>query len=247
MKKIICVFFVVIMVFLFGCECSFSSDIFNKEKEITVFVDENKYQYTAIVDKEFSIRPVTKEGYYLKGFYSEKEGGQKYIKADGNSLSVWKDEFPTTLYAQFESINELMFKGDVILDTVQIRDEFSPQKKYVTYNLSEDFNNAILANYNSNIYVSVSFYVKGEAKGMGIANGRDPQSIKILIENGEEDVNFVRVPVSKERTQQTCIITCPAVKFLDASIMVSFVNDTYMSIIFVDSIEIKYAFNEEKV
>ena len=76
----------------------------SKKVNITVYNDGTAKQFSVTVGETARIDPVMKVGYYPTGFYDSETGGTKYFDANGNSASVWQENYPTTFYAQYKSI-----------------------------------------------------------------------------------------------------------------------------------------------
>lgn len=166
------------------CGCSLFNGI-NKKTEppkidLTIFNNEQVNTIQVELGKIVSITPVTKEGYYLKGYFDQPQNGIKYIDTNGTSLTEWSNNNPTQLYTQWGNIFELEFKEspDYVL-------EFGLQggDDYVSVELEDEIINAIHGNPTIQAQVCATFKAKGSFNGYKANFWISDQSNKV---NGEQ-------------------------------------------------------------
>lgn len=75
-----------------------------RKTDITVYTDNESEEYSIKIGEIATINTTTKNGYYLKGFYTQRNGGEMYFDCYGDAVAKWEEGFPTTFYAQWESV-----------------------------------------------------------------------------------------------------------------------------------------------
>lgn len=144
-----------------------------KIQEITVYNDDTPVTYSVTVGDVAVIDAFTKRGYYFTGAYDSRTGGKKYFDAKGNSTMLWVAGNPDTYYARFESVETLSYS--------QIRYEEDPLKwdggiyeRYVEFELDEEFKNAVNANPDMKLSITVSLKIScdysWEFKNVSVTN-----------------------------------------------------------------------------
>lgn len=162
MKKII--FF--LMMFLTLSICS-SCNFFNNknsngedEKSNLLnlkIIDDNFSKDIQINSKELcTIEYNIKPNFYLKGYYDNEIGGIKYFNSIGQLESVWQDNFPTTLYAQWGRLSELRYQDNGFSEDAVTLEYYSK----MTWTLTPEWINAAKGNLNRSIKVKISFRCK---------------------------------------------------------------------------------------
>ncbi len=156
--------YILIMIFiLLISSCSNFSNIGGEKKDQTVKV--------TIVDGDFqrvdtlkygepnNINYLTKPGYYLKGIYDEPSGGTMYFDSLGIGQSEWQENYPTTLYAQWESVNGLAYESNV----THIEKAYDFEYAVDMYReLPAYFVNACKGNMGKKLFIEVSFRTKAD-------------------------------------------------------------------------------------
>ena len=161
MKKIIIV--ALALVIVLGCigltACDSISGI-----ELTVYTNGVPETYKAGLNKTVTINPGTKNGYYLKGYYTAEVGGEKYFDVNGESLSVWNKSFPTVFYAQWESIKGFESATDSWDKTYTFSPHFgsatsNPGTKF-GWEITDEAKNLVMGNLDANLLITVTGKIK---------------------------------------------------------------------------------------
>lgn len=155
---------------------------------ITVYKGETPTNYTVTLGEVAKIDVFMEPGFYFVGAYDSEEGGTKYFDANGNSTLVWGSGNPSTYYARFDNISNVTYT-----QTLRDEDPYSWHSglKYFTFEFSESLKNAIKANLDEELLVSVSFSVTRE-RNWDIGNAY----LTNLKTGGEKYVCFETVPLS---------------------------------------------------
>lgn len=133
-----------------------SGGFLNEPIDITIYNGDEANTYTVTTGKTAVVGTVSKQGYFFKGYYSEENGGEQYFDNKGNSLVTWKKGFPTTLYAQWQSIYELEYNSKVYFE-----DPYDSRRgEGYTFSIPEDFKNAIAENPSAKLKISVKLSAK---------------------------------------------------------------------------------------
>ena len=172
LKSVICIMFCFLLMsslLLIGCS-SGNSDSNNNNKnnvedvsshvEITLHgpSGESKVIGTDIGDDINTPVEFYKSNYYLDGYYDSPEGGKQYINKEGNSLSVWQENYPTDLYAQFKAVSsDLKFEQK---DLFEVPILIGASTRYYSYKLPKALVNAAKANLQLEVELNLSFRVK---------------------------------------------------------------------------------------
>ena len=174
--KIILSIFLIAILSLSFTACSLfgsSSDSDSEKKEekfaeITIYNDENPVTYTVTCGERAEVDSFTKNGYYLTGYYTEKEEGTKYFTTAGESLGIWQETNPSVFYAQWKNIEELkLFEQDELYaDTAfTLTSPFSTSHNkiyhFVKIIFSDEYINAIEGNLDKKVKIHISYKVKG--------------------------------------------------------------------------------------
>lgn len=104
MKKKIFSLIAVCLTLCCVCCVLIACDSFSTDVSLTLHVDDRTYNYT-VSTRDFNVPAHTKEGYYLAGYYDSPTGGTMFIDGAGKAVNKWKSSNPTTLYAQWKSID----------------------------------------------------------------------------------------------------------------------------------------------
>lgn len=108
--------------------------------------------FEVTIGQQAKITELTKQGYYLTGYYDSETGGEKYFDASGKSTAVWSASNPTTFYAQYKPIDEFVM-------TTTFAKSGTHEFSYHTHgNITgnAEFQNALKANLNKNLKVEYS-------------------------------------------------------------------------------------------
>lgn len=132
--------------------------MFNKTEdvELTLHNDDESKTVTVRTGSTAFVELFHKPGYSFKGYFSKEEGGEQYFDGDGKSLVSWKKEFPTELYAQWESIYDMSFKSG----TFYTKEEASYGGIANIYDLPKEFVKVIENNPSAKMKIIVEFDAK---------------------------------------------------------------------------------------
>ena len=126
MKKILVIILIAILALgLTGCSWLGTADddsIFSKDKNTVTVNFHNGATVKSEklkLGEEYKADIPIKNGYYLTGYYSEPEGGTQYFDELGRSISVWSEDYPTDVYAQWASVSGM-----------KIYNVYTPDKTY---------------------------------------------------------------------------------------------------------------------
>lgn len=189
LKSLLLCILTTITIFSFS-SCSFlfapsnqESSIQEKETKTTISVynDDIKTDFEVYYEKQAQITPFVKPGYYLSGYYTEPEGGEKYFDLNGKSTQVWQKNMPNTFYAQWKPISELNFTGKTLYSDEPKTLSFYSVACY--YTLPDEFINAIKGNLKEDFTVTLHFKAK-EKLGSVISNYAP---LTIRVQDGKGD------------------------------------------------------------
>lgn len=132
------------------------ADFTNEEVTITIYNDEDVNTFSVTTGKIAIVDTFSKPSYRLKGYYSQKDGGEQYFDGEGKSLVNWKKSFPTTLYAQWESIYHMSYESEEYYNNPkESRDGIG-----ITFELPDEFKSAISDNPSAKIKLSIDMKAK---------------------------------------------------------------------------------------
>lgn len=154
---------------LTGCSGLFGSNNDSDQSEeeqkptasITVYVDDAQQQFSVPIGEVAKVKTFTKNGYYLKGYYSEKEGGNKYFDASGTSVGLWQEINPTTLYAQWEKLDALEPHK---FDTKMVNQPEGDSSWWLQETLPAEYYNAVQGNLDAAFIIKLEYQVKCSAE-----------------------------------------------------------------------------------
>lgn len=134
-----------------------------KETEIIIYNDDNPITFTVRYGVQAEITALTKSNHYLKGYFTERSDGEKYFDVNGKSTAVWQEGNPDIFYAQWGSLEDLLFTetNDGVFGGPT-----NALGSNVTfyYNLVGDFGNAIRGNLDKELKIVVKFKMKVRVK-----------------------------------------------------------------------------------
>lgn len=186
MKKVFSIMIVVLMMMFSSCSLIFGSSYnsgnsYSEKPEEKVKVTltlvnalSNK-DIVATCGEKLTVSQPIKSGYYFTGYYDSEVGGVCYIDGLGNSNSLWQEEYPTTLYAHWESISGMSYDSEV--DYVDKASEFRFYSQTFFYELPNEFKNAINGNLNESLNLIVHF--KAKETPTGVLESYAPLTIKV--------------------------------------------------------------------
>lgn len=125
-----------------------------KTQTITVYNGDTAMTYKATFGKTAKIDVFRKSGYYFVGAYDSPNGGMKYFDCNGNSTVVWGVGNPDTYYVRYESIYNVNYVEKQRSEDPYKWDGVS--EKCVSFEFSDALNQAISANLDRNVIVTVS-------------------------------------------------------------------------------------------
>ena len=166
--KILLELIIAIILVLALSSCDFfsgaSSDnqINEKQTVIRVYNGTVGTDYTVQYGQEVKVDVPTKSGYYFDGFYTEKEGGEKYFDISGKSSMVWQKGLPTEFYAQWKPITELFFEKETRIENPKSWSGYGYPG--FTFDLTPEIKNAIKGNLDKEVKVTYSFDLKDTSK-----------------------------------------------------------------------------------
>lgn len=166
-NKVIAVLLIMIVACAIFTGCSWfgggddSSNPFAKKVDVNFHNGDSVSTETITVGKEHTATVPVKNGYYMVGYFTQPEGGEKYFDECGRSLSVWSKDYPTDFYAQWASISGLKLYD--INEQGETREYsyngLSPTVQIV-YTLEEFPKIALKGNLNKQVSVKISYRIK---------------------------------------------------------------------------------------
>lgn len=131
----------------------------NKRENIDIVLHNgNETKTCTVVTKEIAtVDLFHKPGYYFKGYFSAETGGEQYFDSKGKSLVEWKKTFPTTLYAQWESIYDMSYKSEEYFTTKALAGDGATGR---TLELPNEFVAAISDNPSAKMKMTIDFKAK---------------------------------------------------------------------------------------
>lgn len=185
---------------------------------INVYVDDVPTSYTLTVGQTAKINPNTKHGYYLLGYYTEQVGGTKYFDVNGESSAIWEKSYPTTFYAQWQSVDNLK-----IID-YQVEESTRSWGGSLDYSfaLKDTAKNAVMGNLDRIIRFQLSFRYYSDDRNFAIR----------LMDNGSSSGEiFVTENFTYSTTAWTnynVTLDCPARVFIgDYQMTIRIVGNRY--------------------
>lgn len=173
MKKLkIVSLLICVLLTLSACSFDFgdNSDSENKPSKptvdtVTITVIDGDYSFTQELTcgEEANIGSLTKMGYYLTGYFTQEVGGEKYFTTNGDSVSVWQKNFPTTFYAQWDSIsNSACYFTGFVDEPLVAKTSLAWHNSYfyIYTTFHEKFLNAIQGNLEATLYFTISYRQK---------------------------------------------------------------------------------------
>ncbi len=148
---------------------------------ITVYKDDFPLTYTVTAGEVAQIDIPQKAGYYFVGAYDAAVGGTQYFNAGGQSSMVWAEGNPTVYYARFESVSNINY--------ALMQYEEDPycvdwHEKYLEFEFSNELKNAIAANLDKQLTVTVSLKVSCDDRDWGFGK----VGITNKVEGGERTI-----------------------------------------------------------
>ena len=174
------VFLVAIIAFAtYSCDSNNESPLGPETTTVTFVNGMIEETVTITCDQEYSMNAPTKAGYYFKGYYDSETDGTCYIGSNGKSIGLWTTMHPTKLYAQYGSISELKWTSDV--ECADEACQFGFYDVSADYKLPDEFKNAIKANPNKNLKVTLRFSAKQVPGTIG-----SPHRMDITLQDGTD-------------------------------------------------------------
>lgn len=170
MKKILVVFLMALLAIeLVGCSwfgiAGDNSSISANAKNTVIvnFHDNDNVKSEQLkIGEEYKAYVPVKSGYYLTGYYSEPTGGKRYFDELGRSISVWSENYPTDVYAQWASVSGMM-----------IYNIYNPEKTYtggpgmdssigILFSIEEFPAKLVSGNLDRDVVVNISYRIYEE-------------------------------------------------------------------------------------
>lgn len=248
-KKVFLIMIVVLTMLLTSCSSIFGSNTDNDDsddsndvKEITVTLVNALGSKTVVAKcgEELIVSQPTRSGYYFVGYYDSEVGGVNYIDKTGASNSVWQEEYPTTLYAQWNSISGMNYDSEV--DNADKAAEFGFYSKSYYYHLPSDFKNAINGNLNETVTVTVHFKAKESPKGIG---SYAPVTIKLRDGSDDGAITLAKHTLTPPNEYQSYDLefSTKAGNFKNGTVYVMFDLGYANTSLYLRNISISIAFN----
>lgn len=160
----------------------------NNKTTITIYDGDISNEFEVEYGKQAEVTALTKQGYYLLGYYTEPNGGEKYFDLNGKSMQVWQENMPTTFYAHWASISGLTYNSEV--DCTDEAESLSFYSTCFYYELPDDFKNAINGNLNKDLNVTVHF--KAKEKLSGVLSSYAPVTIRLQDGSGDSASTYAK-------------------------------------------------------
>ncbi len=209
MKKIIGVilFLTILLPTITSC-----SDIFDSVKPpeyslITIKSGDSEYSAQVEIGKSPHVDLPTKDKHICTGLYSLETGGTQYFDSNGDSTMIWQADFPTTLYARFESIVGQKFTSKILWDEDPNYIKYSGN--WFKFNLSNDFINILESNSSLQVKITVYYQLSGKSNYEIEAFISSSQSREGTIRGEEFKFN------TSNFTERTLTATCSAKQILN--------------------------------
>lgn len=186
---------------------------------INVYSDDVPTSYTLIVGQTAKINPNTKHGYYLLGYYTEQVGGTKYFDVNGESSAIWEKSYPTTFYAQWQSVDNYRIINYQNDETTQFWGGHSD----FDFTLKDMARNSIMGNLDRTIRFELSFKTKNSHAYNFALQLRDGYG-----DSAETFVNTNIAQSLKDWEQHNMTVECSARIFKgDYTMLLRFDGDRY--------------------
>ncbi len=203
-----------------------SSNDTETETTITVYNGETPVEFTVKLGQRAEVRAFTKSGYYLTGYFTEKEGGEKYFETNGLSVGKWQEGNPTTFYAQWASIEGLSVSCTFATDEpLGVFTAFGSAKS-VQCKLNNVMQNAVNGNLDKKIKIKLSARVYYTASGALADTKKDTCSIYIMNSTSSSAEKYgktkIEVPGNGEYNTYTLNFEVPASCAKNGSFYVTF-------------------------
>ncbi len=126
---------------------------------LTIKGGETDYTATVNVGTKPKIELPVKLNHICTGLYSAEEGGMMYFDTEGDATMDWQNNFPTTLYARFESIIGKSFTSSIKWD----EDPHSFRNGESTkFDIPEDFFELLEMNTQTKVQIKIQYLVDGK-------------------------------------------------------------------------------------
>ena len=193
----------------------------NKLTEVTVTLINSKSSEDIIakLNQQLVITPPTKTGCYFTGYYDNDNGGTCYINEKGTSNSVWQKDFPSTLYAQWESISGMTYHSEVGCEDDPLNFGFY-DAGYV-FELPANFQNAIKGNLSETLKITAHFKAK---EVVGFITSYADLDVKLRDGSGKGGTTFAKQTIrpGKEYTSYNLEFTTTAEAFKKGDVYLIF-------------------------
>ena len=191
-----------------------------KTASITLVDGISEQTITVTYNEEYRTSVPNKSGFYFKGYYDSETGGDCYIGANGKSIGVWTEVFPTKLYAQYGSIEGMSWTSDV--ENADEAYKFSFYSVIYDFKLPNDFQNAMKANPGKKIKVVLNF----KAKQLSEGTLESPHRMNVKLQDGSDKgaMSFGKYELmaGKEYQSYTYEYTANAASFPKGILYISF-------------------------
>lgn len=123
---------------------------------ITLHGDGEDLPFEAKYGRKVETTSLTKKGYYLKGYYANPDGTNRYFDSAGKSLTEWNKDFPVEFYPAWEEIGKLTYRETALQENPQ---KITLQSNVFShkFELSPELVNAAKGNMDQKLLVKCSY------------------------------------------------------------------------------------------
>lgn len=227
MKKfLLCLVLILTLSFPVGCGGEVS--IISSNLDVTLMDGSDSETINVTTGSYFQIEPPAKNGYLFLGYFDQENGGQKYVDENGKTLSKWKKGFPSTLYAQWKSIDTLKWEsGQQFSDSEALCSYLSAT---LSLPLSKEFHSALNSNPGKNVKISISYKARNHAyNDQYVFAQNNPLRIYIKDSTGDgaETLASTKQEVTDSYASYNYIVSVPASSIANKSVVITFAKSAY--------------------
>ena len=130
----------------------------SKSTTITIYDGDLASEFEVEYGKQAEITAFTKKGYYLSGYYTEPNGGEKYFDVLGKSTQIWQKGLPEVFYAHWIPISEIFYSEEKRIEDPKTWTGYDFPG--FVFELTPETQNAIAGNLDKKVEITYSFDLK---------------------------------------------------------------------------------------